>query len=147
MWGGVTVVCRYRADTGEYVVHTGKSVNAAAAARGLAPAILTDTTQATTVIGKSAHALADALVDAGDSYLNGDIAGVFVVDEFIDDGAVAAVVAAIEEGSDSDVAFRAYRDREREVPPPPPFSRYRGGRGRFCGLLRSQYLIERVLEI
>ena len=104
-------VFRYSADTGEYVVHTGKSVNAAAAARGLAPARLTDTTLATTVIGKSAHALADA----GDAHLTGDIAGVFVVDEFIGAAAVAAVVAAIEEGEDSDGAFRAFRDREREV--------------------------------
>ncbi len=109
------MVVRYRADTGEYVVHTGKSVNAAAAARGLAPARLTDTTLATTVIGKSAHALADAPADAGDAHLTGDIAGVFVVDEFIDNGAVAAVVAAIEEGEDSDVAFRAYSETEREV--------------------------------
>jgi hypothetical protein len=93
----MTVAARYRASTREYVVKVNTADYAGIASEGL-----TDRTSSSTFIGKSQW--------SSDSYSTGDVAGVFVVDEYLSDAAVSAVIAAIEDGEDADVAFRAHRN-------------------------------------
>ena len=95
----MTVVVKYRASTREYVVKVNTADYAGIASEGL-----TDRTSSSTFIGKSQW--------SSDSYSTGDVAGVFVVDEYLSDAGVSAVIAAIEDGEDADVAFRAHRNAE-----------------------------------
>ena len=83
----LTVVVRYRASTKEYVV----TVNNAAGLTGTASAAVTDRSYSRTYIGKSAFP---------DAYFNGEIAGVFVVDECLSTDAISAIADALVRGED-----------------------------------------------
>jgi hypothetical protein len=83
----LTVVVRYRASTKEYVV----TVNNAAGSTGTASAAVTDRSLSRTYIGKSSF---------DDAYFNGEIAGVFVVDEYLSTAATSAIADALVRGED-----------------------------------------------
>jgi hypothetical protein len=84
----LTAVVRYRASTREWWF----TVNGVAASAGTAPASLTDRTLSLTYMGRSQW--------TPDAYLNGDIAGVFVVDEHLSTDATTAIADAMVRGVD-----------------------------------------------
>jgi hypothetical protein len=84
----LTVVVMYRASTSQYVV----TVNNAIVSTGTASAAVTDRSLSRTYIGKSSF--------AGDAYFNGEIAGVFVVDEYLSTDATSAIAVALVRGED-----------------------------------------------
>ncbi len=85
----LTVVLRYRASTREYSF----TVNNANSVSGTASAAVTDRTLSGTYIGKSWWWWVDA-------YLNGDVAGVFVVDEYLSTDATSAIADVMARGED-----------------------------------------------
>jgi hypothetical protein len=84
----VTVVVRYSASTRQYVV----KVNNVADYTGIASDTVPDRTVSGTYIGKSWW--------SADAYLNGDMAGVFVVDEYLSTDATSAIADAMARGED-----------------------------------------------
>jgi hypothetical protein len=84
----LTAVARYRASTREWWF----SVNGVAASSGSASASLADRTPSLTYMGRSQW--------SNDAYLNGDIAGVFVVDEYLSTDATSAIADAMVRGVD-----------------------------------------------
>jgi len=99
----LTVVLRYNAATCTFVIKVITTLATTEWPLVVSKAV-TDRTVSGTWIGKNRW------FSNGHPYFNGDVAGVFVVDEYLSDAAVCAVTAAIEEGEDPDVAFRAYRE-------------------------------------
>jgi hypothetical protein len=95
----LTVVVRYRASTRECLFTVNDDTYS-----GIAN--LTDRTVSGTLIGTSQWGSAQF------SGFNGDVAGVFVVDEYLSDGAVSAVTTSIEEGQDIDAALRALSEAQ-----------------------------------
>jgi hypothetical protein len=85
MW--LTVVVRYRASTGKYVV----TVNNATGYAGIFSAAVTDRTVSRTWIGKGQN---------NEAYFNGDIAGVYVLDEYLSAETTSAIVEAMVWGQD-----------------------------------------------
>jgi len=83
----VTVVVRYSASTRQYVV----KVNNAADYTGIASDTVTDRTVSGTYMGRSHW---------GETYFNGDMAGVFVVDEYLSTDATSAIADAMVRGED-----------------------------------------------
>jgi hypothetical protein len=87
----LTVVVSYRAEsrasTSQYVV----TVNNAVVSTGTASAAVTDRSLSRTYIGKSSF---------DDAYFNGEIAGVFVVDEYLSTAATSAIADALVRGED-----------------------------------------------
>jgi len=75
----LTAVVRYRASTREWWF----TVNGVAASAGTASASLTDRSLSLTYMGRSQW--------SGDAYFNGDMAGVFVVDEYLSTNATSAI--------------------------------------------------------
>jgi hypothetical protein len=94
----LTVVVRYRASTRECLFTVNDDTYS-----GIAN--LTDRTVSGTLIGTSQWG-------SSYPYFNGDVAGVFVVDEYLSDGAVSAVTTSIEEGQDIDAALRALSEAQ-----------------------------------
>jgi hypothetical protein len=86
----LTAVVRYRESTREWWF----TVNGVAASAGNASASLADRTLSLTYMGRSHWA------HLGDAYLNGDIAGVFVVDEHLSTDATTAIADAMVRGVD-----------------------------------------------
>jgi cysteine-rich repeat protein len=84
----VTVVVRYSASTRQYVV----TINNAADYTGTASGTVPDRTVSATCIGKSPW--------RDNAYFNGDIAGVFVVDEYLSAEATSALADAMVRGVD-----------------------------------------------
>jgi len=84
----LTVVVRYRASTKEYWLTVDNATDSA----GIASAALTDRTLSLSYLGKSHW--------EGDAYFNGDIAGVFVVDEYLSTETASAVANAMMRGED-----------------------------------------------
>jgi hypothetical protein len=84
----MTVVVRYSASTRQYVV----KVNNAADYTGTASATVPDRTVSGTYMGRSWW--------SGDAYFNGDMAGVFVVDEYLSTDATSAIADAMARGED-----------------------------------------------
>ena len=84
----LTVVVRYRASTREYSL----TVNNANSVSGTASAAVTDRTLSGTYMGKSWWSV--------DVYFNGDMAGVFVVDEYLSADATSAIADAMARGED-----------------------------------------------
>jgi hypothetical protein len=84
----VTVVVRYSAFTRQFVV----KVNNAADYTGTATDTVPDRTVSETYMGRSAR--------SGDAYFNGDIAGVFVVDEYLSTNATSAIADDMARGED-----------------------------------------------
>jgi hypothetical protein len=91
-------VVRYRASTREWWF----TVNGVAASAGTASASLADRTPSLTYMGRSQW--------PGDAYLNGDIAGVFVVDEYLSTDATSAIADAMVRGVDLTQTFGAWTD-------------------------------------
>jgi hypothetical protein len=87
----VTVVVRYSASTRQYVV----KVNNAADYTGIASDTVPDRTVSGTYIGKSWWS-----VGFSDAYFNGDMAGVFVVDEYLTTDSTSAIADAMARGED-----------------------------------------------
>jgi len=83
----LTVVVRYRACSRVYVV----TVNNAAGSTGTASAAVTNRNLFTTYIGKSSFP---------NAYFHGEIAGVFVVDEYLSTDATSAIADALVRGED-----------------------------------------------
>jgi hypothetical protein len=94
----LTVVVRYRASTRECLFTVNDDTYS-----GIAN--LKDRTVSGTLIGTSQWG-------SSYPYFNGDVAGVFVVDEYLSDGAVSAVTTSIEEGQDIDAALRALSEAQ-----------------------------------
>ena len=84
----LTAVVRYRASTGEWWF----TVNGVAASAETASASLVDRTVSLTYMGRSQW--------WDDAYFNGDIAGVFVVDEYLSTDATSALADAMVRGVD-----------------------------------------------
>ena len=84
----LTVVVRYSASTRQYVV----KVNNAVDYTGTASTAVTDRTVSATYMGRS-HWPRDA-------YFNGDMAGVFVVDEYLSTDATSAIADSMVRGED-----------------------------------------------
>ena len=84
----LTVVVRYRASTREWWF----TVNGVAASAGTALASLADRTLSLTYMGRSQW--------SEDAYFNGDMAGVFVVDEYLSADATSAIADAMARGED-----------------------------------------------
>jgi hypothetical protein len=93
-----TVVFRYHASTREYWLTVNDNVYT-----GIASDALIDRTVSNTWIARAFD---------NQPYFNGDMAGVFVVDEYLSDGAVFAVTTSIEEGQDIDAALRALSEAQ-----------------------------------
>jgi hypothetical protein len=89
----LTAVVRYRASTRKWWF----TVNGVAASTGTASASLADRTPSLTYMGRSQW---PNLNGGGDAYLNGDIAGVFVVDEHLSTDATSAIADAMVRGVD-----------------------------------------------
>jgi deleted-in-malignant-brain-tumors protein 1 len=96
----LTVVARYRASTGEYWLTVnstatvdGTAVSTTATVSGTASAAVTDKTLSGTYIGK------DTGSGSGGDF-NGDMAGVFVLDEYLSTAATTAIVDSIVRGVD-----------------------------------------------
>jgi hypothetical protein len=84
----LTVVTRYSASTREYWL----TVNNANSVSGTASADVTDRTLSGTYIGRSHWSV--------NSYVNDDMAGVFVVDEYLSADATSAITDAMARGED-----------------------------------------------
>jgi hypothetical protein len=84
----LTAMVRYRASTREWWF----TVNDVAASAGTASESLADRTLSGTYMGKSWW--------SGDAYFNGDMAGVFVVDEYLSTDATSAIADAMVRGED-----------------------------------------------
>jgi hypothetical protein len=84
----VTVVVRYSSSTRQYVV----KVNNAADYTGIASDTVPDRTVSGTYMGRSAW--------SSDAYFNGDMAGVFVVDEYLSTDATSAIADSMARGED-----------------------------------------------
>ena len=82
-----TITWRYSASTKAWEV----SINGVVAFSGTASAALADRTLSGTYIGKSHW---------GPPFLNGDVAGCFVVDEYLNTDAIAAVIDSMAQGVD-----------------------------------------------
>ena len=52
------------------------------------------------------------MTQASYPYFNGDVTGVFVVDEYLSDGAVATVTTSIEEGQDIGTVLRTLSETQ-----------------------------------
>ncbi len=85
----LTIVVRYRASTREYSL----TVNNANPVSGTASNTVTDRTLSGTYMGKSWWSTYDA-------YFNGDMAGVFVVDEYLSTDATSAIADSMTRGED-----------------------------------------------
>jgi hypothetical protein len=84
----VTVVVRYSSSTRQYVV----KVNNAADYTGIASDTVPDRTVSGTYMGRSAW--------SWEAYFNGDMAGVFVVDEYLSADATSAIADTMARGED-----------------------------------------------
>ena len=85
----LTVVVSYRASTKEYAVK-----NADVECVGPAPQAVSDRVSSNTFMGKSQWST------WGNAYFNGDMAGVFVVDEYLSADATSAIADAMARGED-----------------------------------------------
>jgi hypothetical protein len=83
----VTVVVRYSASTKQYVI----KVNNAADYTGIASDTVTDRTVSGTYMGRSHW---------GETYFNGDMAGVFVVDEYLSADTTSVIADSMAHGQD-----------------------------------------------
>jgi hypothetical protein len=84
----LTVVATYRASTREFWL----TVSGVTGSAGTASTAVTDRTLSGTYIGNSWW--------SGDAYFNGDMAGVFVVDEYLTTDATSAIADAMARGED-----------------------------------------------
>jgi hypothetical protein len=91
----LTAVVRYRASTREWWF----TVNGVAAS-GTASASLADRMLSLTYMGRSQFSYFNGDVAMGDAYFNGDMAGVFVVDEYLSTDATSAIADAMARGED-----------------------------------------------
>jgi hypothetical protein len=110
----MTAMVRYRASTREWWF----TANGVASA-GTASASLVDRTMSSTYMGKSWWS---------NDYLNGDIAGVFVVDEYLSTAATSAIADFMKQGVDlttsGSIAVQAGLTGESEIPPPRVWEAY-----------------------
>ena len=90
----LTVVVRYRASTREYWL----TVNGVGGSAGTAPAAVTDRTVSKTWMGRSNWGYNPAL--GYDAFFNGEMAGVFVLDEYLSTNATSAIADAMIRGVD-----------------------------------------------
>jgi hypothetical protein len=85
----LTVVSSYRASTREYWL----TVNGVTSSAGIVSQALADRTLSYTWMGRS-HC------EGADAYFNGDLAGVFVVDEYLSTDTASAIADAMARGED-----------------------------------------------
>jgi hypothetical protein len=90
----LTVVVRYRASTREYWL----TVNGVGGSARTAPAAVTDRTVSKTWMGRSHWGYNPAL--GYDAFFNGEMAGVFVLDEYLSTNATSAIADAMVRGVD-----------------------------------------------
>jgi hypothetical protein len=95
----LTVVATYRASTREYWL-TVNNYDGQTSSSGTASAALTDTTLSLTWMGRSHW---------DNDYLNGDVAGVFVVDEYLSTDATYGIADAMMRGVDLTASSCIYR--------------------------------------
>jgi streptogramin lyase len=90
----LTVVVTYRASTREYWL----TVNGVGVSTGISPAAVTDRTVSKTWMGRSNWGYNAAL--GYDAFFNGEMAGVFVLDEYLSTNATSAIADAMIRGVD-----------------------------------------------
>jgi hypothetical protein len=88
----MTIVVRYRAYSREYVVKVTKDAGSSCEITGTATAAMTDRQLSSTLMGKNPW--------EGQSQFNGDMAGVFVVDEYLTTDATSAIADSMARGED-----------------------------------------------
>ena len=90
----LTVVVTYRASTREYWL----TVHGVGVSIGIAPAVVRDRTVSLTLMGSSNWGYNPAL--GYDAFFNGEMAGVFVLDEYLSTDATSAIADTMVRGVD-----------------------------------------------